>query len=143
MVKGSCLCGSVTFEINGEFTPIQYCHAERCRKATGAASSPELLTAVEGFTWLKGEAKVRIYTAPLLDKPPLYRRAFCDNCGSPLPVQLEGTGFMILQAGILDGDPGTRPFRHAFTAQRACWHEITDQLPEFESQPPVPEQYQG
>ena len=73
--------------------------------------------------------------APLIDTPPAYRRSFCRRCGSPLPVRLEGTPLMILNAGVLDGDPGTRLFRHAFVAQKACWHEITDGLPQFEGQP--------
>ena len=44
MIRGSCLCGDVAFEIEGEVTPIQLCHAERCRKATGGATAPELFT---------------------------------------------------------------------------------------------------
>lgn len=141
MIQGSCLCGEVQFGIQGEITPIQYCHATRCRKATGAAHSPELLAAKEGFQWLKGEEFIAEYTAPLLNTPPAYQRAFCKQCGSPLPIQLEGAQYMILQAGVLDDDPETRPFRHAFTGQKACWHEITDDLPSFEEQPPVPEGY--
>ena len=143
MIKGSCLCGEVVFELSGELTPIQHCHATRCRKATGAAFSPELLAIADGFSWLKGEKQIKEYTAPLLREPPAYKRAFCSNCGSPLPIQIEGTGYMLLQAGILDDDPGTRPFRHAFTSQKACWHEITDKLPEFAEVPPVPEKYRS
>ena len=143
MVKGSCLCGEVVFTLGGDITPIQNCHATRCRKATGAAFSPELLATVDGFKWLKGEKQVKEYTAPLLREPPVYKRAFCGNCGSPLPVQIEGTRYMVLQAGVLDDDPGTRAFRHAFTSQKACWHEITDNLPEFEGVPPVPEKYRS
>ena len=119
MAKGSCLCGGVVFETSGELTPIQPCHAVRCRKATGAAFAPEMLTRYEGFQWIQGETLVTKYEAPLLKEPPPYRRAFCKKCGSPLPVQIEGTPFMILNAGILDDDPGTRPFRHAFVAQKS------------------------
>lgn len=143
MIEGSCLCGEVVFEIGGELTPIQNCHAIRCRKATGAAYSPELLITVDSFNWLKGQDLIREYTAPILKEPPVYRRAFCNKCGSPLPIQIESTRYMILQAGVLDHDPGTRPFRHAFTSQKACWHEITDSLPTFEGQPPVPKGYKS
>ena len=141
MIEGSCLCGEVVFELGGELTPIQHCHASRCRKATGGAFSPELLTAADGFKWLQGKDHIREYSAPLLREPPVYKRAFCNQCGSPLPIQIDGTQWMILQAGILDHDPITRPFRHAFTAHKACWHEITDDLPQFDSVPPVPEKY--
>ena len=77
MIRGSCLCDGVAFEITGELTPIQLCHARRCRKATGAAASPEMLVKKEDLRWVRGSAGVQIYVAPLLDEPPAYRRAFC------------------------------------------------------------------
>jgi len=139
MVHGSCLCGGVRFALSGELTPIQFCHATRCRKATGSAAAPEMLAPKEGFVWESGEDLVVEYEAPLLAEPPAYRRAFCRTCGSPLPVALGAAPFMILNPGTLDEDPGTRPFRHAFVGQKAAWHEPTDGLPTFPGQPPVPE----
>ena len=138
MVRGSCLCGGVAFEIEGELTPIQFCHATRCRKASGAAAAPEMLAPAEGLRFVRGVALVRHYEAPLLEEPPAYRRAFCDTCGSPLPEAIEGTTFVMLNPGVLDDDPGTRVFRHAFVGQKACWHEIADSLPQFEQRPPAP-----
>jgi hypothetical protein len=137
MVHGSCLCGEVTFEIDGRLTPIQYCHATRCRKATGAAFAAELAAKASRFRWLRGEELVTVYEAPLLREPPPYRHAFCRRCGSPLPVPLEGTDFVVLHAGVLDGAPETRPFRHIFVGQRASWHTIGDDLPQFERHVPA------
>lgn len=138
MVRGSCLCGAVAFAIDGALTPIQLCHARRCRKASGSAYAPELLAMATDLRWLCGEAQIEVYEAPLLREPPAYRRAFCRRCGSPLPNVLEGTPFVVLQAGVLDDDPDTRPFRHAFTDERAAWSEITDALPQFAGRPPRP-----
>ena len=141
MIRGSCLCGSVAFEVDGELTPIQLCHAERCRKATGAAAAPELLARASELRWVRGSDLVRVYEAPLLEEPPAYRRAFCGTCGSPLPAEIPGSDFALLNPGILDDDPGTREFRHAFVSQKAPWHEITGDLPTFPSRPPVPKQF--
>jgi hypothetical protein len=138
VVRGSCLCEAIAFEIEGELTPIQLCHARRCRKATGAAVAPELLARADSLRWIRGAELIRLYTAPLLSEPPAYRRAFCRQCGSPLPVAIEGTGFVSLNPGVLDDDPGSREFRHAFVAEKAPWHRITDGLPEFDSRPPRP-----
>ena len=126
-----------------EVTPIQNCHATRCRKATGGAYAPELLASKDDFIWIKGKELLTEYTAPVLNSPPAYKRAFCKICGSPLPIEIEGTNFMMLLAGILDTDPKTHVFRHAFVGQKACWHEITDQLPTFQGQPPVPDKYKN
>ncbi len=138
MARGSCLCGGVTFEAGGDLTPMQFCHAARCRKASGAAAAPEMLAPVAELRWLTGEDLVQVYEAPLLEEPPAYRRAFCRTCGSPLPCQITGTPFVMLNPGILDDDPGTRPFRHAFVGQKAVWNEVADDLPQFEHRPPSP-----
>jgi hypothetical protein len=137
VIRGSCLCGGVAFEVTGAVMPIQLCHAERCRKATGAAFAPELLAEASGFAWLRGSALVKTYEAPVLHEPPPYRRSFCEVCGSPLPCALEGTPFVMLHAGVLDDDPGTRPFRHVFVGQAACWHQIADELDQHDGAPPV------
>lgn len=141
MVAGSCLCGGVRFTLTGELTPIQYCHATRCRKASGSASAPEMMAPLAGLSWERGQDLIETYEAPLLEAPPAYSRAFCRRCGSPLPHQVGDIPFVMLNPGILDDDPGTRPFRHAFASQKACWHEITDGLPIFDHRPPVPKAY--
>ena len=136
MIMGSCLCGAVAFEIDGRLTPIQYCHATRCRKATGAAFAAEVAAKASQLRWLRGRDLVTVYEAPLLREPPPYRTAFCRVCGSPVPVALEGTDLVVLHAGVLDGDVTTRPFRHAYVGQGASWHTITDDLPRFEHRAP-------
>ena len=138
MIRGSCLCGSIKFEFTGEMTPIQYCHARRCRKASGAAAAAEALIPIEGFKWLSGEDKLTHYTAPLLRSPPAYQRAFCSICGSPMPKSVTGLAFMFVNPGVLDDRSDQRPVRHAFTGQKACWHEITDALPQHVGLPEGP-----
>jgi hypothetical protein len=139
MIRGSCLCGAVAFEVDGRVTPIQICHARRCQKSTGSAFSPELAVGAEHFRWLRGEENLTHYEAPLLREPPPFRKSFCRSCGSPLPVHSPETGFVILLAGVLDDDPGTRPFRHILLGQGAAWHSVNDELPKLEGLPP-PEQ---
>jgi hypothetical protein len=136
MITGSCLCGGVVFEIEGALTPMQYCHATRCRKATGAAFAAEVLASASGLRWTRGQDLVTLFEAPLLREPPPYRHAFCRVCGSPLPVVLEGTGFAALHAGVLDGEIEARPVRHIFVEQGASWHTITDELPQFDRHAP-------
>jgi len=47
MIKGSCLCGEVQYQIQQELGPIIYCHCKRCRKSSGSAfvTSTEVLRA--------------------------------------------------------------------------------------------------
>ena len=135
MVRGSCLCGGVTFEIDDGLTPIQMCHATRCRKATGAAASPEMLAPSAAVSWTRGRALVKEYEAPLLDAPPAYRRAFCSECGSSL-AGTENGRVMSITLGTVEGDPGIEPESHIFVGSKAGWHDIGDQLPQFDEWPP-------
>ena len=139
MIRGSCLCGAVAFEIDGRVTPIQLCHARRCQKSTGSAFSPELAVRAEHFRWLRGEENLTHFEAPLLREPPPFRKSFCRSCGSPLPVLQPETGFVIVLAGVLDDDPRVRPFRRIFTSHMPAWDAATDELPNFPERPP-PEQ---
>lgn len=137
--SGSCLCGAVAFEIDGRVTPIQLCHAQRCQKSTGSAFSPELAAPAERFRLLRGEQNVTRYEAPLLREPPPFRKSFCRSRGSPLPVLQPETGFVIVLAGLLDCDPGVKPFRHIFTSQAPAWDSANDELPKFAERPPPQE----
>ena len=142
-IRGGCLCGGARFEIRGQPTPIQVCHARRCRKATGSAFAPEIGVRAEDFRWLHGRELAAVYEAPLLREPPRYKRAFCRVCGAPLPVVTPGAPWVVLLAGTLDDDPGTRPFRHVFTGQGAPWHDIRDELPAFEEHVPSDQRLPG
>jgi len=140
MHEGGCLCGGVRFAFEGAATPIQYCHAKRCQRASGSAFQPELAVPAEGFRWLRGEDRIEIYEAPLLREPPPLRRAFCRACGSPVPVVREGQRWVVLLAGSLDGDPGARPVRHVFVSQAPAWHELPDDgLERYQDRPPAAE----
>jgi hypothetical protein len=92
MIRGSCLCGAVAFEIDGRVTPIQLCHARRCQKFTGSAFSPELAARAERFRWLRGEDQLAHYEAPLLREPPPLRHIFTSHAPAwdAVPDELPG-----------------------------------------------------
>lgn len=139
-IRGSCLCGTVEFEIDGKLSPIQICHGSRCQKATGSGYAPELAARRDALRWVSGEDAITRYEAPeLLHEPPHYRRAFCRVCGSPVPVEIEGTPLMVMLAGVLDDDPGVRPFREILTAQTPAWDDPAEDLSSFEGRPPTAE----
>jgi len=136
VIHGSCLCGAVAFEIDGPLSPIQHCHAARCRKASGSAFGTECAARLVDFRFTRGEDELTSYQAPLLREPPVYTRRFCRTCGSPMPVQMGDEPWVEIQAGVIDDDVEARLFRHIFTGQRAGWFEIHDDLRQFEGRPP-------
>jgi hypothetical protein len=136
-VTGSCLCGSVAFDINGSATPIEFCHCPRCRKAYGSAFAATFYVRASAFRWTLGEHHVAIYDAPIRQHPPAYRHAFCRLCGSALPIVNHEVDYAEIPAGVLDADPGVRPLRHVFTQRRAPWYEPIDDLPQHEQHVPL------
>src|SRR5437016_5582954 len=56
VVRGSCLCGGIAYEIAGPAPgPIVNCHCARCRKARSAAHASNLFVEQSRFRWLRGE----------------------------------------------------------------------------------------
>lgn len=129
MVRGGCLCGGVRFEINRAVGPFELCHCSRCRKSSGSAFVAGLGVRVEDFRLLSGSELIRTYEAPIVERPPAYRVAFCSRCGSPVPDPPAGADWFEIPAGLLDDDPGISPDKHIFVEIKSPWFAITDQLP--------------
>lgn len=131
MIRGACLCGGVRFEIDGAVGPFELCHCPRCRKASGSAFVAGLGVRAEDFRLLEGAELIRSYEAPIRERPPPYRVAFCSRCGSPVPDPPEEATWLEIPAGLLEGDPVLRPDKHIFVECRSPWFSITDSLPQL------------
>ena len=131
MIRGSCLCGEVRFEIDRVVGPFELCHCSRCRKASGSAFVAGLGVRVEDFRLGAGAELIRRYEAPILEHPPPYRIAFCSRCGSPVPDPPPDARWFEIPAGLLDDDPELRPDRHIFIECKSPWFPISDALPQL------------
>ena len=76
MIRGSCLCGGVQFEIAQAVGPFELCHCGRCRKFSGSAFVAGLGVMRDDFRLLQGHELIRTYEAPIRENPPAYRRCF-------------------------------------------------------------------
>ena len=132
MIRGSCLCGGVRFEIERAVGPFEFCHCNRCRKASGSAFVAGLGVRAQDFRLLQGRELIGVYEAPILESPPPYRTSFCTRCGSPVPDPPSGSTWFEVPAGLLENDPELRPDRHIFTHLKAPWFEIADGLPQLD-----------
>jgi hypothetical protein len=116
--RGSCLCGSVQYEITGEPKKFYHCHCSRCRKASGTGHASNLLLQPGSIRWIRGEELVRSYKIPEAKR---FTRQFCMTCGSPLPRQVKDTELVIIPAGSLDNEPMIKPQARIFWDSRASW----------------------
>ncbi len=126
MIRGSCLCGAVAFELSGAPRSLSYCHCSRCRKAEGVFAAV-LIGAAEDFRLVRGEDQIARLTP---ESPWTHARAFCRTCGSALGEMQTG-GMYVVAASALDDDPGLRPTAHLNVSSKPAWYDIDDDLKKF------------
>lgn len=125
MPSGACLCGAVSFEVEGELKPPDLCHCTSCRKSSGhcfaSTDVPRSALKVRGgenVRWYRSSEKVR--------------RGFCAICGSSLfwdPLHRDWTAVAM---GAFEAPTGTRLAMHIFTAGKGDYYDIADGLPQHE-----------
>lgn len=131
MYKGSCLCGAVTFEINGAIEDIVMCHCSQCRKAQGSAYATNGLVDEQAFS-LHGEEKLTGF-----ESAPGNVKYFCSACGSPIMNKsVKRPGKVRIRLGTVESDISERPRAHIFASSKANWDRICDDVPQYDSYVP-------
>ncbi|OZC36181.1 aldehyde-activating protein [Marinobacter vinifirmus] len=128
--SGSCLCGTVTFEVKGEFDSFYLCHCQHCQKDTGSAHAANLFSHSARLVWLSGADAVTSFTLP----GTRHNRSFCQVCGSALP-NTQVAGLLVVPAGCLDTDIAMLPTAHIFSSSKAVWEERLGEVPAFAGLP--------
>ncbi len=128
MTTGSCLCGTVRYEIDGRLGPVTFCHCTTCQKAQGGAFVVAAPVRTRYFRLVTGDEWVTEF-----ESSPGKLRCFCRRCGSPLwSRRVAEPETLRIRLGALDSDPERRPAAHIWVSDKAPWFEITDELPRSE-----------
>jgi hypothetical protein len=128
--SGSCLCGTVSFEVTGEFDSFYLCHCQHCQKDTGSAHAANLFSHSANLVWRSGAAAVTSFTLA----GTRHNKSFCKFCGSALPTA-QATGLLVVPAGCLDTEITVLPTAHIFVASKAAWDEGLGDVPGFATLP--------
>lgn len=133
MFKGSCLCGSIQYQITEFDQGFMFCHCSRCRKASGSAFASNASVKTVNFKIVEGQESLKLFkTAAGVT------RSFCNHCGSPIYSQRETTPEMIrIRMGTLNTPLNgiIKPSAHIFVESKAEWDTIADQLPQYPEYP--------
>ena len=129
-IGGSCLCRAVAYEFDPPATHMVCCHCSRCRRSRSSAFSTQVFWRSEQFHWLAGSDALRSWKVP---ESLAFISTFCASCSSPMPYNFGEV--VIIPAGSLDQDPGTTPRAHIYTGSKAAWHDIADDVEQFEEMP--------
>ena len=127
-LNGRCLCGAVSFVIDGTARPVWNCHCDRCRRWTGhfmAATCCEY----DDLRFLADETLAWHHPAD----DPNVAYGFCTRCGAsmfwrvvepPPDGPYAQTRCMWICAGTLDLPTGLRTERIIFAADVADYHTL-------------------
>jgi len=123
MHSGSCLCGAVRIEVEGELPGPDACHCSQCRKTSGhvwaSTDVPRSRVTIRGddaVTWYRSSEKVR--------------RGFCATCGSALFWDPLGLDYIGIAMGAFDPPTGTHLAIHVHVADKSDYYDITDGVPQ-------------
>ncbi|MGI9389964.1 MAG: GFA family protein [Boseongicola sp.] len=125
ITEGGCLCGAVRYRVQGPLRGVVNCHCSMCQRLHGNFG-PHSKAQKANITITKSDGLVWYRTSDVA------RRGFCRDCGSGLfwePFELDATGII---AGTLDAPTGLKTIGHIFVGEMSDFHNISDDLPQFE-----------
>jgi hypothetical protein len=118
VIFGSCLCGSVRYEVRKPYLRFAHCYCGRCRKATGSSHATNLYVEPSQFSWLVGEHLTKRFDLPTAKS---FATTVCTSCGGPLPHFTRSGREVVIPAGTLDTVPDILPQANIFWHSRASW----------------------
>lgn len=129
-LTGRCLCGAITYRLEGEPRTTALCHCADCRRAAGApvvawAMYPEVALALT-----RGEPRT-------INSSGAAMRSFCADCGSGLFYRNAEhlPGIVDVQVATLDDPEALPPRVQIQVAERLGWMATAHALPAFERFP--------
>lgn len=131
MHQGSCLCGSVKYEIESDLKAVIDCDCSFCSKAHGAAFTTLLFVPLASLTITEGKEFLNSYHVESLNAD----RCFCSECGTRLYNSLPSMGRANIVVSTLAAAGELRPLAHVNTESKCNWFQIEDKLPQFLSSP--------
>lgn len=130
--QGSCICGSIRYEITGEPRAFFHCHCGRCRKSSGTGHASNILLKPETAEWTAGQELLGNFKVPDAER---FRTVFCTNCGSPMPRIAPDLSIAVIPAGSLDSEPPIGPTGRIMWESRVAWSCAADDIPHWPEYP--------
>ncbi len=123
-VTGGCLCGAVRYESTAPPKLVGFCHCRMCQKASGNLFAAFADFPGTAFRFTRG--KPRHYRSS-----ELATRGFCQECGTQIVFQYDGSEGPAIMIGTLDHPedwPAT--WQHSGIESKVPWYTISDDLPQ-------------
>jgi hypothetical protein len=96
--KGSCFCGAVQLELDGEPAAMGYCHCDSCRHWSAGPINAFTLWKPEAVKITKGAENLDTY-----NKTDRSYRRWCKTCGGHVLTEHPGMGLTDVYAAVIQG----------------------------------------
>ncbi|MGF1477483.1 MAG: GFA family protein [Geminicoccaceae bacterium] len=116
-LTGSCLCGAVSYRVDGPVRDIVGCHCRQCRKASGHHVAAT--RAYSSDVTIEGEASLKWYRSS-----EIAERGFCATCGSQLFWRRLDGDLLSIMAGSLNEPTGLVMTRQIHTESAGDYYEV-------------------
>lgn len=129
---GRCMCGAITYEVEGDPLFIGVCHCKDCQRQGGTSFS-HLMGVMSDQLKVSGDTLKEFVTEA--DSGGQAHRKFCGNCGSPIySSPSSNAGMAVIKAGTLDDTSGLTPMMHVWCSSKMDWIELPSDIPTMEKQ---------
>ncbi len=130
-IKGSCLCGKVTYAASADPVFAGICHCTTCQKGTGSAYASVIAVPTATLTV---NGAIAQYDG-VADSGKATHRAFCPVCGSTIWQSAEVMeGLTMLEVGTLDDPSWVKPAMQIYCDSALPWATV----PDLQSFPKMP-----
>jgi hypothetical protein len=117
--------------VDGEVKDFSHCHCSQCRRLHGAPYVSFACVSRNDFSYLSGQSDLAIYASS-----DTHERVFCKVCGSNILVALDTEpDDYYLAMGVINGHPKLPTGYHIFVGSKAPWHNINDELVQYDEFP--------
>ena len=129
MMRGSCWCGGVRFEVAEPFITLSFCHCTSCKRISGGVGTANGRARTDWIDVKEGRELLTTY-----QPEEGSGKTFCSRCGS----NLFGGGWpesehTSVRLSSIDEGLEQKPEAHIYVRSVAAWETLPDDgLPRYE-----------
>ena len=128
-LASGCSCGQVGYQVDDAFDDALISHCSDCRRMTRSACKPFAGIPRGRLALIRGAGRLMVHGDDLTNN------AHGAGRGSlQVSVLRDGTWGRVAKGALID-TPAIRPSAHIFVGSKAPWHDLTDDLPQYQEFP--------
>ncbi|MGJ8528122.1 GFA family protein [Maritalea sp.] len=130
--SGKCLCGAVTYQVDGQPVVVAQCHCDECRRLSGTGHTIGAMFPIAAVT-MNGKLNEFRYQS---DKESAVTKSFCGKCGSPIfGTNSRTPDHLTLSLGSMDDATELDVQVVIFERDKKHWDQLGPDVMSFATQP--------